>query len=132
MYEKTEETLKPTEKIDIFYKLINGEKISPVLDKFETRSVIGMQRFLWDIAAEFGVISRGKNFSRKEITRKMTSTSKFQQQQACNEKAFNCKGTQCIYTKPDCARQKIKEQVDVLADVVKEYIRIEQKREYFE
>ena len=131
MYENTDYNLRPAEKIDILYRLFKGEKISDLIDKLDDHGVIGMQIFIWETAAEFGVICRGKNFTRKEITRKMTTTTKYQQQQGCTERTYNCKGTHCIHSNPDCARKKIKGQINVMADAIHEYIRIERKKEGF-
>jgi len=132
MHDKNECNLKPAEKVDILCKLLKGEKVGDLVDKYDNRGVIGMQNFLWETTAEFGIICRGKNFSRKEITRKMTPTSKYQEKQGCKERTYNCKGTQCILSNPECARKKIKEQVEVFAESVQEYIRIEQNKENFE
>ena len=131
MYEDFENDLRPTEKVDILYKLFKGENISELIDKLDNSAVVGMQYFLWETAAEFGIICRGKNFSRKEITRKMTPTAKYQQQQGCSERTYFCKGTHCIHTNPDCARKKIKEHVNVLAEAIHQYIRIEQQTERY-
>ena len=132
MFDKNEYFLNPSEKVDILCKLFNGEKVGDLIDGFDTRGVIGLQHFLWETAAEFGVICRGRNFSRREITRKMTPTIKYQQKQGCTERTYSCKGTHCIISNPDCARKKIKEQVKIIAESVQEYIRIERKKESFE
>jgi len=132
MYNNNESSLKPAEKVDILCKILKGEKVDHFVDKFDTRGVIGLQHFLWETAAEFGVICRGRNFSRKEITRKMTPTNKYQQKQDCTERAYYCKGTQCIISNPECARKKIKEQINIITESVQEYIRIERNKESFE
>jgi hypothetical protein len=116
MYENGDYKLRPAEKIDILYRLFKGEKISDLIHKLDDHDVIGMQHFIWETAAEFGVICYGKNFTRETITRKMTPTSKYQQQQSCTERAYNCKGTHCIHSNPDCARKKIQGQIDIMVD----------------
>ncbi|MBC8182670.1 hypothetical protein H8E88_16340 [candidate division KSB1 bacterium] len=131
MYDKNECSLRPAEKVNILWKLFKDEKVGDLVDSFDTRGVIGLQNFLWETAAEFGVICRGKNFSSNEITRKMTSTSKYQEKQGCTERAYYCKGTQCILSNPECARKKIKEQVNIIAESMQEYIRIERNKENF-
>ena len=86
---------------------------------------------MWEKTVEFGLVSRGKNFDRKEITRKMIPTPVFQLQQRCTLDSYTCKGTQCIVTNPKCARKKIKEHVEVMAESIREYIRFVKKREIF-
>ena len=129
MSENNEYTLKPTEKLDILYQLFNEQNLSDFVDKLGNNAVVGMQNFMWETAAEFGIICRGKNFTRNDITRKMTQSVKYQQQQGCTEPLFNCKGTECLDLNPACARKKIKEQINIMADSIREYIRIERKRE---
>ncbi len=123
--------LKLSDRLNIVYHLLCGEKVSPLIDDLDDRSVNGFQNFMWEKTVEFGIVSRGKNFDRKEITRKMTSTPVFQLQQRCTLDSYTCKGTQCIFTNPKCARKKIKEHVEVMAKSIREYIRFVKKREIF-
>ena len=131
MYENSDYTLDPRQKIEILYRLFNKQNISDYVDRFDTNDVIGLQNFLWETTAEFGILCHGKNFTRKNITRKMTSTVKYQQQQGCSERIFNCKAAECIHSNSECARKKIKEQINVMAESIHEFIRIEQKKEEF-
>lgn len=123
--------LKLSDRLNIVYHFLRGEKVSPLIDDLDDRSVNGFQNFMWEKTVEFGIVSRGKNFDRKEITRKMTSTPVFQLQQRCTLDSYTCKGTQCIFTNPKCARKKIKEHVEVMAKSIREYIRFVKKREIF-
>lgn len=129
MYGDSDFVLKPSEKMDILYRLSNGEKVGHLIDEMDNQSVIGLQKFIWEKTAEFGIICHRKNFTRKSITRKMTPTPKYQQRQNCNERVYNCKGTQCIHSNSKCARQKIREHVDVMAESIHECIRIGQRNE---
>jgi len=121
--------LELSDRMNILYYLLHGEKISPLIDDLDDHHVNGFQNFMWEKTVEFGIACRGKNFDRKEITRKMTPTPVFQLQQRCNLDPYTCKGTQCIFTNPKCARKKIKEHVEIMAESIREYIRIVKKRE---
>jgi len=123
--------LKLSDRLEIICHLFRGEKISNLIDKFDDHSVSGLQKFLWEKTVEFGIVCRGKNFNRKEVTRKMTPTAVFQVQQRCTQSLYNCKATQCIFSNPKCARKKIKEHVDVMTEVIWEYIRLVKKRATF-
>jgi len=124
--------LRTSEKLAILQRLLNGQNITEMIDRLDNRDVIGLQKFLWEITAEFGIICRKKNFSRKEITRKMTPTSQFQKQHGCTERSYHCKATQCIHTHSECARMKIKEQIQVMTESLHEYLKVERKNELFE
>jgi hypothetical protein len=123
--------LKLSDRLDILYHVFRGEKISPLIDKLDNLAVTGFQKFVWEKTVEFGIVCRGKNFDRKEVTRNMTPTPIFQRQQRCSKRVYNCKGTQCLHTNPDCARKKIKEHVDVMAASIREYIRIVKQKKLF-
>ncbi|UCE07308.1 MAG: hypothetical protein JSW07_04555 [bacterium] len=121
--------LKLTDRLEILCHLLRGEKIGPLIDNFNNHGVSGFQKFVWEKTVEFGIVCRGKNFDRKEITRKMTPTPVFQLQQRCAQHVYNCKGIECIHTNSKCARKKIKEHVDAMAESIQEYIKIVKKRE---
>ena len=117
-----------SDRLNILYYILHGGKISPLIDELDNYRVNGFQNFVWEKTVEFGIVCRGKNFDRKEVTRKMTPTPVFQLQQRCTLDQYTCKGTQCILTHPKCARKKIKEHVDIMAESILEYIRIVKKR----
>ena len=123
--------LRLSDRFEIIYDLLYGKKIGHLIDKFDDHGVSGLQKFLWEKTVEFGIVCRGKNFDRKEVTRKMTPTTVFQLQQRCTQSIYNCEATQCIFSNPKCARKKIKEHVDVMTEVIWEYIRLVKKRETF-
>lgn len=131
MVAETRLDLKLSDRLDILYHLLRGEKISQLIDNLDDRSVSGVQKFMWEKTVEFGIVCRGKNFERKEVTRKMTPTPIFQLRQRCTQSAYDCKGTQCIYSNSKCARKKIKEHVDVMAESIRDYIRMVKKKEIF-
>jgi len=115
--------LKTGKKLEIVYFLFTGKPLGSLMDALSTREVIESQRFVWDRTVEMGIKVRGNQFDRKEITRKMTSTPKYQSQQNCTERVYYCKGTHCIHSNPDCARNKIKQQLDVMGEVFQGYIK---------
>ncbi len=122
MLETRSSHLKLSKKLEILFYLFHGEKISPLIDNLENHVVIDFQKFMWEKAVEFGIKSRGKNFSRSEITRKMTPTALYQRQYNCPEPQYYCKGTLCIGNHPECARRKIKEHIDIMAEAIWEYM----------
>lgn len=125
-----ETVLKTSKKLEIVYFLLTGKQLSVLIDDLSTREVIELQRFVWDQIVEMGIKVRGNKFDRKEITSKMTPTPKYQRQQNCAERVYYCKATHCIHSNPDCAKKKIKEQLDVMGEVFQGYIQsAKQKQE---
>ena len=129
MYDSASKDLSPGEKLDILCGLFRGSKIEKLIDKLDNQSVVALQKFVWETTAEFGIIARRKNFSRREITRKMTPTPQYQKSRGCNQHTYQCKATECINYNPECAREKIKEHVRVMAEILQSYIKIERQNE---
>jgi len=120
--------LKVSDRLEIFFQVFHGNKVSLLIDKLDNHAVSDLQKFMWEKTVEFGIICHGKRFERKEITRKMTPTPNYQQQQGCNQRSYYCKGTYCIQLNPNCARKKIKEHIGIMIDVMQEYFRIVKQR----
>ncbi|MBN2010378.1 hypothetical protein JW960_13615 [candidate division KSB1 bacterium] len=115
-------SLKLSSKVHLLYHLFHGDKVSSMIDNLETNEIVDVQKFVWEKTVEFGLVSRGKHFDRKEITRKMTPTPIFQKQNGCTQPAYHCKGTECIEIHEECGRKKIKEHVDVMSESIWDYI----------
>jgi hypothetical protein len=113
---------KLSETVDILYHLFHGKKLAPYLDQFDDEALVDFQKFMWEKTVEFGIISRGKDFDRKEITHKMVPTALYKKQRNCLEEIYNCKGTHCITKHPECARNKIKEHIEIMAESIWEYV----------
>ena len=50
--------LKLSDRLNIVYHLLRGEKVSPLIDDLDDRSVNGFQNFLWEKTVEFGIVSQ--------------------------------------------------------------------------
>lgn len=125
------EDLKPSQKLQILYNLFNHKPLDEMIDSMTNQEVVALQKFVWDKTVEFGLKTRGKDFDKTEITGRMVPTPIYQRQQGCTERIYNCKGTTCIYSNPNCARKKIKGQVQVMGDVIAEYLEEERIRKSY-
>ncbi|MEE4311256.1 MAG: hypothetical protein V2J62_05250 [candidate division KSB1 bacterium] len=122
MFEDQSNSLRVSKKLEIIYHLLNGEPISHLIDDMKNHEVIDTQKFMWEKTVEFGVKSRGKNFARDEVTRYMTPSDQYQKLKNCKEPKYYCKGTLCINNHQECARNKIKEHIDIMADAIRQFI----------
>ena len=126
---KLEHTLLPISiRLLIFQLIFSGKPVSAVIDELDDEQCILLQQFVWDKAIEFGIKSKGKNFSRKDITSRMLASSAYQQQQKCTEPLYTCKASYCIQSHPECARLKIKGQVDVMGEVIREFVQTSEQK----
>ena len=117
-----EPVLKTSTGIQVLQRLFNNEAVESIVDKLETEEVIELQHFMWEKTVEFGIKAKGKKFSRTEITEKMIPSSKYQEMKNCKEPSYICKGTQCIYSNPICAMEKIKSHIAVMSSAIREYV----------
>ncbi len=114
--------LRPGVKLLAVYLILNQKPVDRIIDDLNVPEIIDFQNFIWDLSVQFGIKVKGKNFSRKEITRKMVSSAAYQQRMNCTEDVYFCKGTYCIHAHPECATQKIKEHVETMAEVIRGFI----------
>jgi len=124
--------LKTSTKLQAIYSILNHKPISFIIDELSVPEIVDFQKYIWDITVEFGIQVRGKKFTRKDVTRKMPSTDEYQRNAGCSEKVYYCKGTHCINTNQVCATNKIKLQVDIMADVIQEFIQSVYQNELLE
>jgi hypothetical protein len=124
--------LKTHTKLQAIYWILNGTPVSQLIDNLAIPEIIEFQKYVWDLTVEFGIKVKGKKFTRKEITRHIPPTAEFQKRMGCPEKVYYCKGTHCIMLNPDCATKKIKEHVDIMAEVIRGFIQSAKQHELVE
>ena len=111
------------------HMLFTNHHLSPIIEQLDNEQSVMFQKFIWEKTIEFGIKARGKDFLRNDITSRMISSEDYQIEQNCSEPLYTCKASSCIQSNPNCARRKIKGQVDVMAEVIWEYIHVCKKRE---
>jgi len=113
----------------VFHDLCEGRPLSGLVDSLpDDNEVVALQRFVWDRTVELGLGSLGDRFSRRDITARMVPTREYLRQNNCTRKIYTCKATQCIRIHPECARRKIKGQLDAMAEAAGEYVRLARAR----
>ena len=124
--------LKTNIKLQAICAIMNQTQVSRIIENLSIPEIIEFQKYIWDLTVEFGIKVKGKKFTRKEITRHVPSTAEFQKRMGCPEKVYYCKGTHCITINPDCATKKIKEHVDIMAEVIRGFIQSAKQNELVE
>jgi len=71
---------------------------------------------------EFHVRTQSNEFRREEVTRKMVPSAKYQKLQNCDLRIDYCKGIECIWSNPVCAGNKVKNNMEVMAEQIGEYL----------
>ncbi len=109
-------------KVLALHLLFNGRKLGALVDQLSDEQVVALQRFIWDTTVELGIKAKGKAFSHHEITQRMVPSALYQKEQGCTEPSFACKASHCIRVHRDCARRKLKGQLDAMAALVRDYV----------
>lgn len=116
--------MQPGQLLHIVHNLIKGQPVSPFLEGLNDEEIISFQNFMWEKTIEIGILVKGKYFSIEEVTSKMISPETYQKQQKCHEMVNLCKTDICLKNNPQCAIQKIKGQVEVMASAIHRYFKL--------
>lgn len=119
---ETQEKLSLTQKLDLMYAIFNRKSIRGILDEFSSAELVDAHAFLWDKLVEIHYWLRPSEFRREEVTQKMVSSAAYQRQQGCDLRLDYCKGVECIWSHPVCAGNKVKNNMEVMAQTIIDYL----------
>jgi len=122
MDKKLAEELTCSQRLEILIELLQQRPIRPVLEKLSTPQLVQAHNFLWNKMVEFHVRTQPAEFRREDVTRKMVPSAKYQRQQSCDLRIDYCKGIECIWSNPVCAGNKVKNNMEVMAEQIGEYL----------
>ena len=125
MYQISEAELSPDIKLQILHNLIKDISIGPLIEDLSTEELLALKQFIWEKTVEIGIRTKGKNFSSDEITGKFVSTEVYQKQQNCKEPMAFCNSTECFKVNPLCATNRVKGQIEKMANAIQGFIKIE-------
>lgn len=119
---KADEDLTLSQRLEILVELLRGRTIRALLDKLSTPQLVQAHNFLWNKMVEFHARTQPTEFRREEITRKMVPSAKYQRLQSCDLRIDYCKGIECIWSNAVCAGSKVKNNMEVMAEQIGEYL----------
>jgi len=122
MEKRTSEELTFSQRLEILIELLQRRPIRPVLEKFSTPQLVQAHNFLWNQMVEFHLRTQAGEFRREEVTRKMVPSAKYQRMQNCDLRIDYCKGIECIWSNTVCAGNKVKNNMEVMAEQIGEYL----------
>jgi len=122
MNQTTKSALRLSQRLDLLTALLERRSIRPLLDRFNTRELVEAHGFLWDKLVELHYLTQKREFVREEVTRKMVPSATYQHQQGCDLRLDYCKGVECIWSNPVCAANKIKNNMEVMAETIASYL----------
>lgn len=114
--------LKISQKLELLVAIFNRQSIRTILDTFTSKQLVEAHGFLWDKLVEIHFLTQRREFVREEVTKKMLPSAVYQHQQGCDLRIDYCKGVECIWSNPVCAGNKIKNNMEVMANTIVEYL----------
>jgi len=106
------------QKLEMMVRLINRQSIRSLLDTLSTTQLVQAHHFLWDMMVEIHFRSQEHIFRREDVTQKMIPSAKYQKMQNCDLRIDYCKGVECIWSNPECAGNKVKNNMEVMAQYI--------------
>ncbi len=114
--------LQVSQKLELMAALFNKRPIRSILDGFNSKQLVEAHAFIWDKLVEIHYLTQSGEFVREEVTRKMMPSAAYQRQQGCDLRLDYCKGVECIWSNPICAGNKIKNNIEVMAKTIAQYL----------
>lgn len=103
------------QRLEIIVTLMSGKSLRPVLDGLSNAQLVQAHEFLWHKMVEWHYKTQPREFRREEVTQKMMPSRDYQKQQGCDLRLDYCKGVECIRSHPACAGNKVKNNMEVMA-----------------
>ncbi len=114
--------LKLSQKLDIMSALFHRRPIRPVLDSLGDSQLVEAHQFLWNQLIEIHYLTQKREFVREEVTKAMLPSATYQYQRNCDLRLDYCKGVECIWSNPICAGNKVKNNIEVMANRIVSYL----------
>jgi hypothetical protein len=114
--------LSPGHRFDLLLSTFKRQSIRPILDLLDIAELVEAHSFLWDKLVELFYLTQEGEFRRESVTSLMISSATYQRQQGCDLRLDYCKGVECIFSNPECAGNKVKNNMEVMATVMSRYL----------
>ncbi len=102
-------------RLEILVALMSGKPLRPVLEEMTSVQLVQAHEFLWNKMVEWHYKTQPREFRREEVTKSMMPSRDYQKQQHCDLRLDYCKGVECIRTHPVCAGNKVKNNMEAVA-----------------
>ncbi|MFQ5638588.1 MAG: hypothetical protein ACE5IR_11405 [bacterium] len=122
MSDTSHKGLSLSQKLDIMTALFNRRSIRSILEEFSNQELVEAHGFLWDKLVELHYLTQKKEFVREDVTKQMVPSATYQHQQGCDLRLDYCKGVECIWSNPVCAQNKVKNNMEVMAQTIIRYL----------
>lgn len=119
-----------SQKLAILASIFDRKSIRPILDECSTAQLVQAHAFLWDKLVEIHCLTQATQFDRHRVTQNMMSSATYQREQKCDLPLDYCKGVECVWSNPECAGNKIKNNMEIMAKSIIKNIESSPKRSH--
>ena len=109
-------------RLDLLIRALRGSDVRSLLDMLDTEQLVIAHDFLWDKLVELFYMTGEGEFERSAVTALMKPSVQYQKEQKCDLKLEYCKGVECIWSNPECAGNKVKNHIEIMAQVIFGYV----------
>jgi hypothetical protein len=108
-------------KLELLHCLFSNRSPGDVLPSLSPEEIVSAHQFIWEKTIEFGIRSRGKNFSQDELI-SYCQKNTVPVPEACRNKPHLCYSIACLLQQRDCALPRISAQIDCLCKMARAYL----------
>ena len=103
-------------RLEIVVAVLEGQPLRAFLDRLTATQLVQAHEFLWNKLVELHYQTQSHEFQREAVTRKMVPSARYQKLQNCDLRLDYCKGVECIWVNPQCAGNKVMNNMEVMAE----------------
>ena len=103
-------------RLEIIVAVLEGQPLRAFLDRLTATQLVQAHEFLWSKLIELHYQTQPQEFQREAVTRKMVPSARYQKLQNCDLRLDYCKGVECIWVNPQCAGNKVMNNMEVMAE----------------
>jgi hypothetical protein len=130
MDKNSDKKLDVLQKAEFLLKLINGESLDSLVSELSAFQLKAFRNLLEDELLYLSSLN-GDRLERDRIRSKYPSVNNYYYTYDCREELDDCHNETCLDVNPNCFSRKMKEQIQVLVDMLSLYL-LEDKREELE
>ncbi len=119
--------LTPGMQLQLLRYMLTGASPATLIDNMSAEELIHAYQFSWEKTLEIGIRIRGERFSQSDVFKRLKSVELYKAEVGCGEPLQRCESNDCVEQNPNCLKNKLKEQIVRLFQLISEYLGLEFK-----
>jgi hypothetical protein len=119
--------LLPGMQLQLLRYMLTGSSPTMLIENMAVAELVPAYQFAWEKTLEIGIRIKGERFSQSDVFKRLKSVELYKSEVDCREPLQRCEANDCIAQNPDCVKNKLKEQIVRLFQLIAEYLGIEFK-----